>query len=151
MIREADLKEDRQGYKFKDPNISLEQIRYAIEEKADEYGLPIGFTMDQIKGGGMLNKTVQDCLVIYHKHHPTDYFRNVITLRKQGNVTFVAFHYYGYSKNTGKEGKTEERSKSLSGQLLNIAVGKNHKAAYAEEYDYYQLLGDVLREAMEGE
>ena len=150
MIKEAELKEDRQGYRFKDPNITFELIQNNIKNSAGDYGIPVAFTMDQIKGGGLFNATYQDCLVIYNPQHPYDYFRYVITLKKMGNITFVSFFYYGSSANTGKENKVNQRNEHLSGQLINLAIGKNHKAAYDEEYSYYSLLGDVFTEAMGG-
>jgi len=148
MIKADQLKEfkRRKGFEINSSDSSLNQIGAIIQEKSDARGLPLGTAMDRIKSGGLFNRNIVDCLVIYNKHHPHEYFRIIITLKKQGNTNFVEFFYYGYSKNEVNETKVEERRSSLSGKLLNAITEKKHTAKYDEEKFYYSSLGDIFDE-----
>ncbi len=156
MIKVSELKDTgKPGYRISEAQvggvITLDLLKQLFVKTNDEmYGLPVSVSKDQLKSGGLMNSTIEDCLVITNTAHPTDYFKYCITLKKQGKMAFICLNYYGSSVLTGKMHKADERKKSgsLSGMLLNAISGPN-EAAYDEEYNYYDMIENIFSEICE--
>lgn len=142
MIRAGILRDaGRMGWRI-EGNVTLDMIGQRIQMiNAQEYGAPIRLYGEQIKSGGMLNSSIEYCLIIENAMHPKDYFRFCITTRRQGTKTIITMYYYGGSTLTVAAELTEERrrSGSLGGLLINAFAGVN-EAAYIAEYDYYDIV-----------
>ena len=110
-------------------------------------GIPVEFARDQIQRGNMLSKQVEDCLVLKNAQHPGDYFHFVFTARTTGNITTVEIYRSGVSALSGQKNKQEERrnSNSLFQNILG-AVTKTDEMGLSEEYDYYSMVADVIKE-----
>ena len=156
MLKMDDLQEERADVAYKvekGVNVTLSNIQELIQKVADEYQIPVAFGEGQIKSGGMFNKTVSDCITMWHPDHPTDYFRNAITLRKQGLMNYVSIFYFGKSKQLGNQISADMAGEYLrEGKLGRAAltgimsIGKN-KQKHQEENDYYHALKEVFNEA----
>lgn len=159
MLKMDDMQEERADVAYKtekEENITLMTLREMIQEAANKYQIPVAFGEEQIKSGGMFNKTVSDCITMWHPDHPTDYFRNAITLRKQGLMNYVSVFYYGRSKQLGNQISADMAGAHLrEGNLGRAAfagimsIGKN-KQKQQEENDYYHALKEVFNEALGG-
>lgn len=156
MIKATDLKPtDHPGYRFRAEDaaiLSLGGIRNTLLSKNEEtYGLPIKIETNQIKSGGLLKSTIEDCLIITNTEHPTDYFGYCLTLSKQGKMAIVKLQYYGSSVLTGKANQTKEREQkgTLTGMLANAVFGVD-QAAYNKEYEYYDALESLFAEIFGG-
>ena len=121
-----------------------------LKTNAYTFGLPISVREDQLESGGLFSGTVQDCLIITNTEHPGDYFKYCVTLNKQGKMATINMQYYGQSELTGKAAKAEERrqSRSLRGALANAVFGVD-EAAFAAEYEYYDMLEQLFNEIFE--
>jgi len=156
MLKMDDLQEERADVFIKvekGESLSLDDLREAVTKTAEEYQIPVAFGEDKIKSGGMFNKTEQDCITMFHPDHPTDYFRNAITMRKQGVMHYVSVYYYGKSKQLGNQGWSNAAGNHLrEGNLGRAAlagvmsIGKN-KAKLQEENDYYHALTQIFNDA----
>jgi len=125
--------------------LTLESAGNLLMQTANQYGLPITCTQDQIKSGGLLNKSLQDCLVITHQQHRDTYFKYCLSVRTSGIYSYLEVKYFGSSTNTGAERKKEENKATIGGMLKNALFAKN-KDAYVAEYDYYEQLDDIIKE-----
>ena len=117
-------------------NVNLVAIREAIQNGADEIGIPVAFREEQIKVGGFLNRELEDILVMYNPEHARDYRNFVIRIQHRGNYAFVYVYNMGGSKNY-MNSQTMKK-----GGLLRKALGVDKKML--EEEQYYQMLADVL-------
>lgn len=172
MIKQEELREFRPVYRYAEGNaISLQTIQNAIKDSAMKYGIPVAFEADQIKSGGFLSKTVDDCIVLYHPEHPKDYYRIAISIKRQGTMAFVYANDFGESKNLKKleaRGQSKEAFKgamkadtssmnigsdSYGAQLLKsgfktlVSLGGS-KAKQEEENNYYSALMMILDEVI---
>lgn len=76
MIKADELREFRPVVRYRDGNqITLQTVQEAIKDCAQGMGIPVAFYTDQVKSGGMFNKTIEDCIVLYHPEHQYDYFK----------------------------------------------------------------------------
>ena len=126
--------------------LSLDVLKALIKEKNEQsYDLPIKFSRDSVKHGGLFNSSTEECMIITNKEHPDDYFRYCAILRKNGRHGTLQFFYCGQSVLTGKKNQEAERSKKLSGMLINALV-RVDQTKYDEEYQYYADLDNLLEE-----
>lgn len=103
MIKEKELLELRPEYRYmQGQEITLDKIQNAIQNKALSYQIPVGFYNDQIKTGGLLDSQTMECLVLYHPEHKNDYYKIVVSIKRQGTVAFVSAKRLGESKNLKK-------------------------------------------------
>jgi len=103
MLKEKDLNEIRPTFRY--PNgqeITLGNIQNALADCAAGYQIPVAFSNDQIKSGGLLNSSVDDCLIMYHPDHVKDYYKIAISVKRQGTMAFVSTYQFGESKNGNK-------------------------------------------------
>lgn len=152
MIKRDQLKSsDKPGIRYSGENAEILNARFVrdlLESRNKEgYGLPIEISVDQVKSGGLLNSTVEDCVIITNTEHPSDYFKYCLTVQKQGRMAYLTIYYYGTSTLTGKANQSEARKGSLGGMLLNAISGVN-QAAYDMEYQYYDMLDTLIDETL---
>ena len=172
MIKQEELREFRPVYRYAEGgDITLQTIQNAIKETAAKYGVPVAFSADQIKSGGLFNKTIDDCIVLYHPDHAKDYYRIAISIKRQGTIAFVHANDFGESKNLKKleaRGQSKEAFKgamradassmsvgadSYGAQLLKsgfkalVSLGGS-KAKQEEENTYYSALMMILDEVI---
>ena len=103
MIQEKDLQEFRPQVQYKDGRgITLSGIQNELDRVARENEIPVAFAMDQVKSGGFLGGSAEDCLVLYNPEHEKDYYKFCVRVRYQGNFAFVIVDSYGASKNSNK-------------------------------------------------
>ena len=145
-LKETELKFNARGKLADILNLStLKDVLNQINDR--EYGLPIEIVNEQIRSGGRLFGSVEDCLVIRNQEH-SEYFTYCLTLRKQGRIAMLTVYYYGYSLNTDKRDGYLNRHNSVGNFLLNAVSGYNENA-YNLEYDYYAMLHRLIEESME--
>ncbi|MBO5468743.1 MAG: hypothetical protein J6A03_03205 [Lachnospiraceae bacterium] len=124
-------------------NVNLMTVREAIQNEADENGIPVAFREDTLKSGGLFNKQVEDILVMYNPEHANDYLQFVIRVQHMGKYAFMHVYNMGGSKNyrnanTAASGGTMGTIAAIGG-LLGGA-----KAKLQAEEQYYTILADVL-------
>lgn len=125
MIKADDLLENRPPVRYANAKITLEVIQRAVKDVANRDGIPVAFKRDEVKSGGFLNSTVEDCLVVYHPEHEKDYYGFCFRLSKQGVYTFVSVNYCGESKQLQKAAMKESfaqmnRAERMSNRLLGV-------------------------------
>ena len=157
MIKEKELVT---GGNIRFPNgtgINLQTIKAAISDELDKNGVPASFTSDTVKFGGLLNGSIEDCLVLSHPNHFSDYLRYVLRVKKQGNYAFLIIDNIGTSKMgakiaTADAARENRRGKSMSykiGSMIGAAIagsGKN-RAKYEEEQNWYDMVNDSIKSA----
>lgn len=159
MLKEKDM-EDFHKTTYVDDEAgvtSLDTVQSAIEQVAGDMGIPVAFSRDQVKGGGLFNKTVDDCIVLYHPDHKRDYYNFCVYLSRQGNRVFIYTKVFGHSKQFKKEARSEaakanRQGKELAYQLGSVIgsgirnIGKSQKKL-EEEQEYYDTLDEVFEKA----
>lgn len=151
MLRENDLKPcEGMKYYFTGESVcgvSLDAVQEALTVKNENvYALPIKFGRDTVKHGGLLNSTTEECLTIVNQEHPNDYFQYCVLLHKQGGRRVdMLWYYYGHSELTYKKNREKERSKSISGSIMNMLTRVNETDVDAE-YGYYDELEKMIQE-----
>lgn len=124
-------------------NVNLMTIREAIQNEADENGIPVAFKEDQLKYGTVFSKQIEDVLVMYNPEHEHDYLKFVIRIQHMGKYAFMHVYNMGGSKNY------RNSNMAASGGLIGAATaiggllsGANAKMQAEEQY--YTILADVL-------
>lgn len=153
MINGEHLREFRPVYRYKDgANITLSIILEELNSAAIRYGIPVAIKYDQVKSGGMFNKKVEDCLVLYHPEHPKDYYNVCIRVQRQGNIAFVAVNDFGNSKNEVKAGSAAGAIKGgnlgVVGSAITNAIFGPKKSKVEAEHNYYASLIDLFDEVI---
>ena len=138
-------------------DVTLPILQSRLKEAAEKYQIPIAFTNDQIKYGGVFNSTTIDCLVVYHPEHPSDYLRYTVSIKRQGTIAYVAVHLYGKSKQIGKKSLSKGAVASLKEGKVGTAIlmgvlslGKNKdKLKDEENYNHaiWQIFDEVIFES----
>lgn len=167
MLKEKELRNFRSNVKCAN-NMTLADVKNAVESKALTLQLPVAFCSEQIKKGGMLNSSIVDCLVIYHPEHRSDYIKFAISIEN----SFIYINEFGESKNQKKlnnrqgagavmkaglqqANKNAERGASVGGTLtagVLISGAKmlkslgGSKARQQEEEKYYAMLMSIFNE-----
>lgn len=129
-------------------NVNLMTVRNAIQEEADENGIPVAFSDDQLKVGGLFSKQMEDVLVMYNPDHATDYLRFVIRIQHMGKYAFMHVYNMGGSKNY-RNSNTAAAGGAM-GTITKIGglLGGANAKLQAEE-QYYTILADVLANCVE--
>lgn len=120
--------------------VNLVTVRNAIQEQADENGIPVAFREEQLKVGGLFSKEREDILIMYNPQHPNDYLHFAIRLYHQGKYAFMHVFNLGGSKNFADANRAAAGStlKKISG-----VIGGRAKKLQEEE-NYYTILHDCL-------
>lgn len=159
MIKEKELREAKTPIRYSDgESITLVSIQAAVQSKIDSKGLPVKFSMDQVKYGGLGGGT-EDCLVLSHPQHEKDYLQLCIRVKHQGTYAFVSIDEFGtskqlaiqsahdYSSETIKHGSMSEKFGALLGSgFRRLFKGKYDKKALEEEKTWYVVLYDTFEE-----
>ena len=157
MIKTTELREFYPVVRYQEGNgISLQAIAGAIQHAADQKQIPVAFYSDRVKSGNPLAPNFEDCLVLYHPDHRTDYYKICIRVSYQGSYAFVKLMDFGNSAQGSKFDREEamkqdRRGKSVSykiGSLVSqklITLGKS-QAKYDAENTYYVCLHDIFDE-----
>ena len=157
MIKVDELREFRPGVRYKDGDgITLQSIQTVLQEEAQNMEVPVTFRSDEVKSGGFLNSSFENCLVMYHPEHPDDYFKICIRVAHQGNYAFVSINDFGQSKQVGKANRAEFAKQDRQGKTMSYKVGSMlsqgimnigmNKQKLEEEQMYYSCLWDLLDE-----
>lgn len=158
MIKIDELRDYRPKYRYTDgAGITLDMVKEELTAEAKKNGIPVAFYDDQVKSGGMFNKTIEDCIVMYHPEHRNDYYRFCIRVQREGSLTFISVNDFGDSKQMDKFARAEyakqDRSgKSMSYKLGSMAAsaiansGRNKQKLEAEQnyYDAVQYIFDTI-------
>ncbi len=121
-------------------NVNLMTVREAIQNEADENGIPVAFREDQLKSGGLFNKQIEDILVMYNPEHENDYLKFVIRVQHMGKYAFMHVYNMGGSKNY-RDSNAAAGGSTLK-QITGLLGGRNAKLQAEEQY--YTILADVL-------
>ena len=157
MIKIDELREFRPDVYYKDgTDVTLQSVQAAIMRYAQDRGIPIAAYTDQVKSGNILNKSIEDCIVLYHPEHRSDYFKFCVRVKHQGNYAFVSIMDFGTSKQMKKAGQTEAYKESRQGQSLSFKIGSligqglvsigKSKTKLEEEQNYYTCITDIFDE-----
>ncbi len=161
MLKEKELTQTREVRVPNGQGITLSQVRNALQNEADANGLPIAFASDQIKFGGLIGGSTEDCLVVYHPDHQRDYFNTAVRLKHQGNYAFLTVYDFGTSrllgnaataqytkdavKNAFHGGSKAEAVGALVGKgLRTLFKGGSNKQKQEEEENWYVMLNDIF-------
>lgn len=157
MIKADSLREFRPSVRYKDGSgITLQTVQEALTDCAKNMGIPVAFYSDQVKSGGMFSSTVEDCIVMYHPEHQSDYFKFCIRVTKQGSFAFVSVNDFGSSSQMNKAGRAEAYKADRKGQGVGYkmfsmvgqgltTIGKSKQKLEAEQM-YYQCIFDIFDE-----
>lgn len=157
MIKGDDLREFRPVVRYKDGNgITLQTVQDALADCAKGMGIPVAFYSDQVKSGGLFNKSIEDCIVMYHPEHQYDYFKFCIRVQHQGAYAFVSANDFGTSKQMKKAGQAEAYKADRKGKSMSYKVGSligqgitsigRSKSKLEEEQNYYACVMDMFDE-----
>lgn len=157
MIKADELREFRPQVRYQNgEGITLGTVQDAIKDCADKMGIPVAFSNDQVKSGGLLNKSVEDCIVMYHPDHERDYFKFCIRVKHQGVYAFVTINDFGQSKQMNKAAYSESYKADRQGKDMGYKIGSmigqgimtlgKSKAKLEEEQMYYQCVFDIFDE-----
>ncbi len=121
-------------------DVNLRTISEAIQNQADENGIPVAFREETLKVGGLFSKEREDILIMYNPEHATDYLRFALRVKHQGKYAFMQVYNLGGSKNFANDNKAA--AGSTIKKLSNLVGG--HKAKLEAEENYYTILRDCL-------
>ena len=158
MIKEKELREMRPQVRYRNgKDITLEVIKEALKNAADDAGVPVGFREDVVLTGGLLSGTGENCLVLFHPEHPKDYFNICVRVKYQGNYAFVTVNDFGVSRLLGnkgshdylmetlKHGKNSERVGALIGSgMRRLVRGAHNNQKLEEEQMWYTIISDIF-------
>lgn len=130
-------------------NVNLITVREAIQNQADENGIPVAFSEDHLKVGGLFSSEREDILIMYNPEHENDYLKFAIRVKHQGKYAFMQIYNLGGSKNFKNENTSDIfkangdiSARGLGRSILNSIGG--HKAKLEAEENYYTILRDCL-------
>ena len=98
-------------------------MKEALTAEAEKNGIPVAFYADQVKSGGMFNKKIEDCIVMYHPEHRNDYFLFCTRVQQEGSLAFVAVNDFGASKQMDKFARAAKSDRACAkgnGQVLSV-------------------------------
>ena len=125
-------------------NVNLQAVCRAIQEQADENGIPVAFREDTLKTGGIFSREKEDILVMYHPGHPDDYLNFAVRVQHQGRYAFMHVYNLGGSRNYRDYNAAQNGSALM--MISNFLTGTNSRMQ--EEENYYTILRDCLANAV---
>lgn len=134
--------------RFRNGNsLNFSAFQQLLEEKCEEYGIPVAFHMDTLKTGSIFKKQIEDVLIFFNPNHKSDYLWFLVRITRQGNVAFLDVFKCGGSDNFKHENTASFDSiGGLGRMMLNSLSG--HKAKLREEETYYSILKTCLDEVL---
>jgi hypothetical protein len=124
-------------------NVNLMTVRAAIEDEAAKNGIPVAFNEDQLKTGGLLNKQIEDVLIMYNPEHSNDYLKFLIRVQHMGAYAFMHVYNLGGSKNYRNTNMAAGGGALGAVAKIGGILGGGSAKLQAEE-QYYTILADVL-------
>lgn len=121
-------------------NINLVTIRGAIQEEANKCGIPVAFSEDLLKVGGLFSSEKESVLIMFNPQHPKDYLRFLIRVQHQGSYAFMQVFNLGGSKNF-KDANVAASGSTL--KKITNAIG-GHSQKLQQEENYYTILHDCV-------
>lgn len=155
MIKIDDLREFRPVYQYEDGEyVTLDAVKGAISEAAQNLDVPVAFYPDQVKSGNLFNKSVEDCFVMYNPEHKNDYYLICIRVQHQGNLAYVIINDFGSSSQMDKFARSEYAKQDRQGKSLSYKIGSvigstvrnlgKNKQKLEEEQRYYDAIQHIL-------
>lgn len=159
MIKIDELNAFLPAYKYEvDGEINFQVVINSIKETAEKYNIPVGFYDDQVKSGGMFSREIEECIVVFHPEHQTDYFKFCIRIKHQGVFTYIYTDVFGSSAQMDKFARAEMAKQDRKGKTMSYKVGSmigsglrnmgKSRQKLEEEEIYYDTLKYVLSEAL---
>lgn len=124
-------------------DVNLITVREAIQNEADENGIPVAFKEDQLKTGSVFSKQIEDVLVMYNPEHAYDYLQFIIRIQHMGKYAFMHVYNMGGSKNFRNSNRAAAGGTIGAITKFGNFVGGVSAKLQAEE-NYYTILQDVL-------
>ena len=156
MLKEKDLFDGKRIRFQNGSGITLESVVAAVKNKAYENAVPIACYSDQIKFGGLIGGSTENCVVFYHPQHQKDYFNFVVRVSRKERYAFLAVDTIGSSKMGGKINLKETRKEATRGESLSYKVGYNitaslmslgaNRSKMEQEQDWYNMFEDILED-----
>lgn len=129
-----------------DGEYSIDMLKIAIEKACADFALNVIVSVDTITSGRLFDDSKTECITITNAEHQSDYYTEVIAMKKQGVFAFFDFYYTGISKNNSRvaEGKREHSTMlgSLVGAIKKASVTND---AMETETNYYDMLCEAIR------
>ena len=141
MVKADILKEFAPTIRFENgASVTLDGIQRLFADYAKKMGIPARFSRDEVVSGSLLNKTKEECVVISHPKHETDYLRFYVRVKRQGQMAFVCISSGGKSEQMAKAEKADAQRKAgkICGAVIT-SLGHN-RAKYEEEQIYYECI-----------
>ena len=159
MIKFDELDELRPKKGYMDGNnVSLDSIQARLTAEANNIAVPVAFYHDQVKSGGLLNKTVEECLVMHHPDHKSDYYLFTFRVQRQGNIAFVCSDITGVSKQVGKQAHAEFAKQDRKGKELSYKIGSLigqgirtiglNKQKLEDEQNFYAAMHHIIDQVL---
>lgn len=161
MVKEKDLIRIGQT-RFRDGDgVTFENLENRFAEAADNFAIPVAFGRDQIQSGGMLTKTVIDCMTLFHPAHAKDYNYYLFTITRQGTYAFVDV-MSGGSSSIGAAQFAKENLLNIGnldaynqgavvGSLIRGAIGGGFfadKRKKEAENNWYTMVNDIIEDIL---
>jgi len=127
-------------------NVNLTTVANLIQQGANEAGIPVAFTPDKLKTGGLLNQQMEDILIMYNPQHQKDYLHFLIRVEHMGNYAFMHIYELGSSRNANLLSGGITAAGTIAGGVINKVRGTTAKANL--ESQYYMILADVVSDIM---
>ncbi len=166
MIKEKDLNEIRVLRYQDNSGLTFQTLQNFFRDSANSYGIDVAFYIDEIKHGGLIGGSTEQCLVLHHPSHRNDYMKFALTIKLQGTYAFVRVYSLGESvqlgnnylhdnfKNDMKQAwGSEAGGAAVAGALLGRAArriikGGANKQKLEEEQMWYSIINDIFNEIM---
>ena len=102
-VRNKELEEVRDPVRYMNGSeVTLEALKEALEEAAENYGIPLRITEDEVEYS-LFSSQRTPCLVIEHPKHDCDYYNFCIQRKAQGNTCVISVSSFGRSSQMAKE------------------------------------------------
>lgn len=159
MIKIDELSKFLPTYKYTGgENVTFQVLIDNIKEEAQKYAVPVEFYNDQVKSGGIFNREIEECIVVYHPEHKTDYYNFCIRIKRVGSIVQIQTDVFGSSVQMDKFARAEKAFEDRQGKSVSYKIGSmvgsglrnmgKNKQKLEEEELYYDTLRYVLREAL---
>ena len=129
--------------------VTLDEFRTVLEQEISSLGYPVVLSRDSIQFGKMLNKHIEECLIMRNSDHLNDYFSFVFTTRPSGNATIIGLYRSGTSTRNYQSNLQRERKErgGLFGSIAS-ALTKVDTVGFDEENGYYEDVAARIREIL---
>ncbi len=159
MIKIDELSKFLPTYKYTGgENVTFQVLIDNIKEEAQKYAVPVEFYNDQVKSGGIFNREIEECIVVYHPEHKKDYYNFCVRIKRVGSIVQIQTDVFGSSVQMDKFARAEKAFEDRQGKSVSYKIGSmvgsglrnmgKNKQKLEEEELYYDTLRYVLSEAL---